>query len=68
MRNDIYVENDGVRTIDLQKVLGKGYNNGWFTNFRGRYRFFVGSRSSKKSQNMMGFEPPLKIISNDKRN
>lgn len=68
MRKDIFTEQNGIRTIDIQKVLGKGYNNGWFTNFKGRYRFFVGSRSSKKSQNMLGYEPIIKIIQDDRRN
>ncbi len=68
MREGIYTEQNGIVTVDVQKVLGKGYNNGWFTNFKGRYRFYVGSRSSKKSQDICGYEPIFKILSNDRRN
>lgn len=68
MRDDIYTDNDGVRTFNLQKLFGQGYNNGLFFNFKGRYRFFVGSRSSKKSQNICGYEVILKILSDDRRN
>lgn len=68
MRTDIFKEENGVKTFDLQKIFGKGYNNGLFFNFKGRYRFFVGSRSSKKSQNMLGYEPILKILSDERRN
>lgn len=68
MRKDIFTEENGIRRFDLQKVFGKGYNNGLFFNFKGRYRFFVGSRSSKKSQNMLGYEPILKILSDERRN
>lgn len=69
MRTDIFVDSaNGTRTFDVQKIFGRGYNNGLFFNFRGRYRFYVGSRSSKKSQNMLGYEPILKILSDDRRN
>lgn len=68
MRTDIFTEENGVKTFDLQKLFGKGYNNGLFFNFKGRYRFYCGSRSSKKSQNMLGYEPILKILSDDRRN
>ena len=52
----------------MKKVLGGGYSNGWFTNFKGRYRFYVGSRSSKKSVDILGYEPIIKIIQDDRRN
>ena len=68
MRTDIFTEDNGVKRYDVQKIFGKGYNNGLFFNFKGRYRFFVGSRSSKKSQNMLGYEPILKILSDPRRN
>lgn len=68
MRNDIYIEVNGIKRFNVQKIFGKGYNNGLFFNFKGRYRFFVGSRSSKKSQNMLGYEPILKILSDPRRN
>ena len=68
MRTDIFTEENGIKRFDVQKIFGKGYNNGLFFNFKGRYRFFVGSRSSKKSQNMLGYEPILKILSDPRRN
>ena len=68
MRTDIFEEENGIKRFNVQKIFGKGYNNGLFFNFRGRYRFFVGSRSSKKSQNMLGYEPILKILSDPRRN
>lgn len=69
MRDDIFTDGeDGVRTFDVSKIFGRGYSNGLFFNFKGRYRFFMGSRSSKKSQNMLGYEPILKILSDPRRN
>lgn len=68
MRTDIFIEENGIRRFDVQRIFGRGYNNGLFFNFRGRYRFFCGSRSSKKSQNMLGYEPILKILSDPRRN
>ena len=68
MRDDIYTIQGDKKVIDLQKLFGRGYNNGLFFNFKGRYRFYVGSRSSKKSQNMLGYEVILKILSDDRRN
>lgn len=68
MRDDIFTIVNDTKIIDVQKLLGRGYNNGFFTNFKGRYRFFVGSRSSKKSVNILGYEPILKLLSDDRRN
>ena len=68
MRQDIFTEDNGIKRFDVQKIFGKGYNNGLFFNFKGRYRFYCGSRSSKKSQNMLGYEPILKILSDSRRN
>lgn len=68
MREDIYTKQGDQKVIDLQKLFGRGYNNGLFFNFKGRYRFYVGSRSSKKSQNMLGYEIILKLLSDDRRN
>ena len=68
MRTDIFTEENGIKRFDVQKIFGKGYNNGLFFNFKGRYRFYCGSRSSKKSQNMLGYEVILKILSDPRRN
>lgn len=68
MRTDIFEEENGIKRFNVQKIFGKGYNNGLFFNFHGRYRFYCGSRSSKKSVNMLGYEPILKILSDERRN
>ena len=69
MRQGIYKDVDGVRTIDILKAIGKCYSNGWFTNTEGiRYRLFRGARNSKKSFNMIGNEPVVRMISDDVTN
>lgn len=68
MRNDIFIEENGIRRFDLSKIFGRGYTNGLFFNFKGRYRFYVGSRASKKSQNMLGYEIIFRILSDDRVN
>ena len=65
MREDIFNE-DG--SLSLKKIFGKGYDNGLFFNCKVRYRVFEGSRSSKKSTNIIGYEPIFKILDNDLRN
>ena len=66
MRQGIYTDTDGIRTVDIQKALGRGYNNGWFTNTRNiRYRLYKGARNTKKSVIMLGYEPILRMISDD---
>ena len=64
----IYTDNDGDRVIDLRRVIGKCYDRGWFTNCPARYRFFEGARGTKKSQNMIGYEPLYKIVTDPNRN
>lgn len=68
MREDIYTIQGDRKVIDLQKLFGRGYNNGLFFNFKGRYRFWIGARATKKSQNCLGYEPILKILSDPRRN
>lgn len=66
MRKGIYKDENGTRTIDIQKVLGGSYNNGWFTNTtKCRYRLFKGARNTKKSVNIISTEPIIRIISDD---
>ena len=66
MRQGIYKDEDGIRNVDIQKALGKCYNNGWFTNTTDcRYRLFKGSRNSKKSYNIIGNECVIRMISDD---
>ncbi len=38
----------GMKTINLNEVVGKGYREFW--HFKGRYRVVKGSRASKKSK------------------
>lgn len=54
--------------ISVQQLIGKGYNNAWFTNCKTRYRVFCGGRSTKKSVNIAGYEPIFKIMSDSNRN
>ena len=68
MRDDIFNEKDGVRTYSIKKIIGGGYNRAWFSNCKVRYRLFCGARSTKKSKNIIGYEPVLKILSDSRRN
>lgn len=66
MRQGIYKDENGVRSVDIQKAIGRGYNNGWFTNTRNiRYRLFKGARNTKKSVVILGYEVVLRMISDD---
>ena len=68
MREGIYKTENGVKTIDIQKVIGKCFNNVWFTNTKNiRYRLLKGSRNCKKSYNM-SYEAIFKIISDPQKN
>lgn len=68
MREDIGSIVDGTFIIDWEKVIGKGYTRGLFFNCNARYRLFKGARNTKKSKDIIGYEPIMKILSNDKRN
>lgn len=65
MRTDIFDSNG---SIDLYKVIGKGYERAWYTNCHARYRLFCGARNTKKSYDIIGVEPLIKIMSDDLRN
>ena len=54
--------------ISVQELIGKGYNNAWFTNCKARYRVFCGGRATKKSVNIAGYEPIFKIMCDENRN
>lgn len=68
MREGIYTIVDGVKQIDYYKVIGTGYERGWYTNCHARYRLFEGARNTKKSKDIIGYETIIKIISDDLRN
>ncbi len=68
MRDDIYEVVDDKKVISLYKLTGKGYERGWFTNCNCRYRLFEGARSTKKSVDIIGYEPIFKILSDKRRN
>lgn len=59
--------NDKIR-LSLYKLIGKGYANGWWRNFKGRYRAWKGGRNTKKSYNLIGYEILDKILSDPRRN
>lgn len=54
--------------ISVKQCIGKGYNRGWFTNCHCRYRVFAGARETKKSVDILGYEPIFKILDNPIRN
>lgn len=54
--------------LSVAKLIGGGYNEAWFTNCHARYRVFFGGRNTKKSHNIGGVEPIIKILSNPIRN
>lgn len=68
MRKDIFIEHNGQRVFSLRKILGKGYDKAWFLNNKVRYRVFCGARSTKKSVDIIGYEPILKILDDERRN
>lgn len=68
MREDAIIEINGKKCFSLKKLLGQGYTDAWFSNCHARYRLFCGSRSSKKSFNIIGYEPIFKILSDSRRN
>ena len=53
-----------MEVISVQKCIGKGYGNAWFTNCHCRYRLFEGARNTKKSVDILGYEPIFKLLSN----
>lgn len=68
MRDGVYEVVDGKKVVSLYKLTGKGYERGWFTNCNCRYRLFEGARSTKKSVDILGYEPIFKILSDKRRN
>lgn len=54
--------------LSVYAMSGTGYENGWFTNFEGRYRVYKGARNTKKSYDMIGVEVLAKIFSDSRRN
>ena len=55
-------------TLSIYKCTGTGYERGWWTNFKGRYRVFKGARNTKKSVDIDGYEVLDKILSDPRRN
>ena len=69
MKDHFFTEINGQKYIDVHKVTGKGYEKAWFTNCKNiRYRLFAGARSTKKSKNIIGYEPIFKILDHEFRN
>lgn len=54
--------------LSIYKCTGTGYERGWWTNCHCRYRIFKGARNTKKSFDMIGYEPIDKILSDPRRN
>ena len=68
MREDICVVINGQKFMDVHKLTGGGYERGWFTNCHCRYRCFKGARNTKKSVDILGYEPIFKILDDKRRN
>lgn|GEM_PF-6293445 len=68
MRDDIFTVVNGVKRLSIYKTIGTGYERAWFTNNHCRYRLFCGARSTKKSKDIIGYEPIFKILSDERRN
>ena len=56
------------KKISFYKLTGTGYERGWWTNCKCRYRCFKGARNTKKSFDMIGLEVLNKILSDTRRN
>lgn len=54
--------------ISVYETIGKGYEDVWFTNCHARYRALKGGRNTKKSSDIAGVEPIIKILSSTHRN
>ena len=54
--------------LSWYSLTGTGYERGWWTNYKGRYRAYKGARNTKKSYDMLGLEALHKVISNPMRN
>lgn len=48
--------------LSIYNLTGKGYERGWFTNCKCRYRIYKGARNTKKSYVMIGLEVLFKIL------
>ena len=55
-------------TLSWYALTGTGYERGWWTNYKGRYRLYKGARNTKKSYDMLGLEALHKVISSPYRN
>ena len=61
----------GPGSMSLRRLIGTGYDGGWYTNEAlnpCRYRLFCGGRNTKKSEDIMGVEPVMKILGDPDRN
>ena len=57
-----------MNSISIYQCTGTGYERGWWTNCKVRYRLFKGARNTKKSYDMIGYEVVDKILSDPRRN
>lgn len=55
-------------TLDVYGAIGSGYEDAWFSNCHARYRAFKGGRNTKKSTDIGGIEPLIKVLSDPNRN
>jgi phage terminase large subunit len=57
-----------MKEFSIYEASGTGYERGWYTNCKCRYRLFKGARNTKKSYDMIGLEVLHKILSDKRRN
>lgn len=60
--------NNNIFSLRVHALTGSGYERGWFSNCKARYRAFKGARNTKKSYDMLGLEILIKILSDKRRN
>lgn len=54
--------------LSVYELIGRGYENVWWTNCHCRYRAMKGARNTKKSYDFIGWETLDKIFSDPRRN
>ena len=52
----------------VSSTVAEAFRDGFFTNFRGRYRVFKGGRNTGKTHTIIGFEAVYKILTDSRRN
>ena len=54
--------------LSIKNMFPPAFRNGSFFRCRARYRIFKGARNTGKSHTIIGFEPIIKLLSDERRN